>query len=61
MENFVEIYKRFVEMRNSHSGIYNYAGYDKDLTAILEFVEPYVDELEELRDIYRKIKEVEGE
>lgn len=57
MEDIVEIYQRFTNMRDTHSGIYNYAGYDRDLTAILEFVEPYVDELKELRDIYNKVKE----
>lgn len=57
MEDIIEIYERFVEMRDTHSGIYNYAGYDRDLTAILEFARTYVDELKELRDIYNKVKE----
>ncbi len=57
MEDIIEIYERFVEMRDSHYGIYNYAGYDRDLTAILEFARTYVDELKELRDIYNKVKE----
>ena len=53
--DIVEIYDRFVQMRTNHSGIYLYPGYERDLGELLAYLEPYIDDLKDLRRIYERI------
>ena len=55
--DIVEVYDRFVQMRTSHSGIYIYPEYERDLSVLLEFLEPYIDDHKAIRRIYKMVTE----
>lgn len=56
-ESIVTIYKRFINELGAHSTIYIYPQYSSDLQKLLEFIEPYINEVDEIEKIYKKVNE----